>query len=187
MSLDWVPPFQLLSLRLASCKLGPRFPSWLRTQNRLSELDISNSKISDVLPDWFWNVTISTVGTLSISKNQIKGTLPNLSSKIGSVSSIDMSLNCFEGSIPQLPYDVQWLDLSNNKLSRSISLLCTVGTELLLLDLSNNLLSGGLPNCWAQWESLIVLNLESNRFFGQIPNSFGSCNQFKHYICATTI
>ncbi|WKA06768.1 hypothetical protein VitviT2T_024653 [Vitis vinifera] len=173
MSLDWVPPFQLLSLRLASCKLGPRFPSWLRTQNQLSELDISNSEISDVLPDWFWNVT-STVNTLSISNNRIKGTLPNLSSEFGSFSNIDMSSNCFEGSIPQLPYDVQWLDLSNNKLSGSISLLCTVGTELLLLDLSNNSLSGGLPNCWAQWESLVVLNLENNRFSGQIPISFGS-------------
>ncbi|XP_034710229.1 receptor-like protein EIX1 isoform X2 [Vitis riparia] len=174
MSLEWVPPFQLYSLRLAFCKLGPRFPSWLRTQNLLRELDISNSEISDALPDWFWNVTISTVTTLSISNNRIKGTLPNLSSKFDRFSNIDMSSNYFEGSIPQLPYDVRWLDLSNNKLSGSISLLCTVGTELLLLDLSNNSLSGGLPNCWAQWESLVVLNLENNRFSGQIPNSFGS-------------
>ncbi|KAJ9678926.1 hypothetical protein PVL29_020971 [Vitis rotundifolia] len=150
MSLEWVPPFQLDSLRLASCKLGPRFPSWLRTQNRLSELDISNSEISDVLPDWFWNVT-STVETLSISNNRIKGTLPNLSSKFGSFSNIDMSSNCFEGSIPQLPHAVRWLDLSNNKLS-----------------------GYRLPNCWVQWERLVVLNLENNRFSGQIPNSFGS-------------
>ncbi|KAJ9678943.1 hypothetical protein PVL29_020988 [Vitis rotundifolia] len=173
MSLEWVPPFQLYSLRLASCKLGPRFPSWLRTQNCLSELDISNSEISDVPPDWFWNVT-STVYTLSISNNRMKGTLSNLSSKFGSLSSINMSSNCFEGSIPQLPYDVRLLDLSNNKLSGSISLLCTVENQLLLLDLSNNSLSGGLPNCWAQWERLEVLNLENNRFSGQIPNSFGS-------------
>ncbi|KAJ9678941.1 hypothetical protein PVL29_020986 [Vitis rotundifolia] len=173
MSLEWVPPFQLNSLQLASCKLGPRFPSWLRTQNWLNKLDISNSEISDVLPDWFWNVT-SIVHNLSISNNRINGTLPNLSSKFGSLSYIDMSSNCFEGSIPQPPYDVRWLDLSNNKLSGSISLLCTIGDPLLLLDLSNNSLSGGLPNCWAQWESLVVLNLENNRFSGQIPNSFGS-------------
>ncbi|XP_034710528.1 receptor-like protein EIX2 [Vitis riparia] len=157
MSLEWVPPFQLYSLRLASCKLGPRFPSWLRTQNQLSELDISNSEISDVLPDWFWNVT-STVNTLNISNNQINGTLPNL---------------------PQLPYQVRWWDFSDNKLSGSISLLCTVGEELLLLDLSNNSLSGGLPNCWVQWKSLAVLNLENNRFSGQIPNSFGSLRSIR--------
>ncbi|KAL6311409.1 hypothetical protein AAG906_035501 [Vitis piasezkii] len=180
MSLEWVPPFQLFDLLLASCKLGPRFPSWLRTQNRLSELDISNSEISDVLPDWFWNVT-STVNTLSISNNRIKGTLPNLSSTFDRFSNIDMSSNCFEGSIPQLPYDVQWLDLSNNKLSGSISLLCTVGTELLLLDLSNNSLSGGLPNCWAQWKSLLcqlkniqILDLSSNNMLGVVPRCVGS-------------
>ncbi|KAJ9678933.1 hypothetical protein PVL29_020978 [Vitis rotundifolia] len=151
MSLEWVPPFQLDSLLLASYKLGPRFPSWLRTQNRLSELDISNSEISDVLPDWFWNVT-STVETLSISNNRIKGTLPNLSSKFGSFSNIDMSSNCFEVGNPSLR----------------------------LLDLSNNTLSGGLPNCWAQWESLVVLNLENNRFSGKIPNSFELPLSFKN-------
>ncbi|RVX01706.1 LRR receptor-like serine/threonine-protein kinase GSO1 [Vitis vinifera] len=33
MSLEWVPPFQLFSLALTSCQLGPHFPSWLRTQS----------------------------------------------------------------------------------------------------------------------------------------------------------
>ncbi|WVZ13981.1 hypothetical protein V8G54_011547, partial [Vigna mungo] len=31
---NWVPPFQLLSLHLRSCQLGPTFPMWLRTQNK---------------------------------------------------------------------------------------------------------------------------------------------------------
>ena len=31
-SLDQVPMFQDFSIRLASCKLGPRFPHWLNTQ-----------------------------------------------------------------------------------------------------------------------------------------------------------
>lgn len=30
---SWVPPFQLQSLGLRSCKLGPTFPSWLQTQS----------------------------------------------------------------------------------------------------------------------------------------------------------
>ncbi|RVW41708.1 LRR receptor-like serine/threonine-protein kinase EFR [Vitis vinifera] len=33
MSSEWVPPFQLYSLTLTSCQLGPRFPNWLRTQS----------------------------------------------------------------------------------------------------------------------------------------------------------
>ncbi|KAJ9678950.1 hypothetical protein PVL29_020995 [Vitis rotundifolia] len=173
MSLEWVLPSQLGSLLLASCKLGPRFPSWLQTQKHLTELDLSNSDISDVLPDWFWNLT-SNINTLNISNNQIRGALPNLSSQFGAYPDIDISSNSFEGSIPQLPSTVTRLDLSNNKLSRSISLLCTVANSYLVyLDLSNNSLTGALPNCWPQWASLVVLNLENNKFFRKIPNSLG--------------
>ncbi|MFQ6654817.1 hypothetical protein Gotur_025635, partial [Gossypium turneri] len=51
----WIPPFQLRQIKLCSCKLGPRFPDWLRTQMdfplaRLRYLDISASGISDSLP-----------------------------------------------------------------------------------------------------------------------------------------
>ncbi|KAL5804151.1 hypothetical protein ACOSQ3_030951 [Xanthoceras sorbifolium] len=50
---DWVPPFQLKRLGLRSCQIGPHFPSWLHSQKFLFDLDISNSGISDVIPDWF--------------------------------------------------------------------------------------------------------------------------------------
>ncbi|KAL6320125.1 hypothetical protein AAG906_004634 [Vitis piasezkii] len=174
MSSEWVPPFQLDSLLLASCQLGPRFPSWLRTQKHLDYLDISNSNISDVIPDWFWNLT-SRIYAFNISNNQITGTLPNLSSKFDQPLYIDMSSNYLEGSISELPSVLGLLDLSNNKFSGSIALLCTVAnTYLVRLDLSNNSLSGELPNCWPQWKSLTVLNLENNQFSGKIPESFGS-------------
>ena len=174
MSLEWVPPFQLFSLALTSCQLGPHFPSWLRTQKQLKDLDISNSNISDVIPNWFWNLT-SPIYTFNISNNQIIGNLPNLTSKFDQPLYIDMSSNYLEGSIPQLPSDLALLDLSNNKFSGSISLLCTVSKSYLVyLDLSNNLLSGVLPHCQKQWKSLTVLNLENNQFYGKIPKSFGS-------------
>ncbi|XP_034710219.1 receptor-like protein EIX2 [Vitis riparia] len=174
MSSKWVPPFQLYDLRLTSCQLGPRFPSWLQTQKQLMHLDISTSDISDVIPDWFWNLT-SLIYFFNISNNQITGTLPNLSSKFDRSLYIDMSSNYLEGSISELPSVLQLLDLSNNKFSGSTALLCTVPTtSLVYLDLSNNSLSGELPNCWPQWKSLTVLNLENNKFSGKIPESFGS-------------
>ncbi|KAJ9678535.1 hypothetical protein PVL29_020658 [Vitis rotundifolia] len=174
MSFEWVPPFQLDSLELTSCKLGPRFPCWLRTQKKLRYLDMSTSNISDVIPHWFWNLT-SRIYTFNISNNQITGTLPNLSSKFDQPLYIDTSSNYLEGSISDLPSVLGRLDLSNNKFSGSIASLCTVAnTYLVYLDLSNNSLSGELPNCWPQWKSLTVLNLENNQFSGNIPKSFGS-------------
>ena len=174
MSSELITPFQPSTLLLTSCPLGPRFPSWLQTQKQLESLDISNSGISDVIPDWFWNLT-SRLYSFNISNNHIIGTLPNLSSTFGHPLFIDMSSNYLEGLIPQIPSDLAWLDLSNNKFSGSISSLCNVSESYLAsLDLSNNLLSGRLPNCWPKWKKLKILNLENNQFSGKIPNSFGS-------------
>ncbi|KAL6321516.1 hypothetical protein AAG906_019696 [Vitis piasezkii] len=179
MSLMWVPPFhQLGSLLLASCKLGPRFPSWLQTQKHLTELDLSNSDISDVLPDWFWNLT-SNINTLNISNNQIRGVLPNLSSQFGTYPDIDISSNSFEGSIPQLPSTVTRLDLSNNKsidlssnnLLGEIPKEITDLLELVSLNLSRNNLTGLIPITIGQLKSLEVLDLSQNELFGEIPTS----------------
>ncbi|KAF3963368.1 hypothetical protein CMV_012240 [Castanea mollissima] len=55
LSNDWVPPFQLLTIDLSSCNLGPDFPKWLNTQLLIYFLDISRNGISDAIPSWFWN------------------------------------------------------------------------------------------------------------------------------------
>ncbi|RVW94637.1 LRR receptor-like serine/threonine-protein kinase GSO2 [Vitis vinifera] len=172
-SLEQVPQFRASRIMLASCKLGPRFPNWLQTQEVLSELDISASGISDVIPNWFWNLT-SDLLWLNISNNHISGTLPNLQA---TPLMLDMSSNCLEGSIPQSLFNGGRLDLSNNLFSGSISLSCGTTNQssggLLNLDLSNNQLSGELPNCWEQWKDLIVLNLANNNFSGKIKDSIG--------------
>ncbi|KAJ4718550.1 Leucine-rich receptor-like kinase family protein [Melia azedarach] len=36
---DWVPPFQLNYIYLSSCKMGPHFPNWLRTQSQIYQLE----------------------------------------------------------------------------------------------------------------------------------------------------
>ncbi|XP_028206492.1 receptor-like protein EIX2 [Glycine soja] len=62
---SWVPPFQLIKLGLGSFKLGPTFPSWLKTQlsglssflcdqsaaGNLGLLDLSNNQIKEQIPD----------------------------------------------------------------------------------------------------------------------------------------
>ncbi|KAL7613841.1 hypothetical protein Lser_V15G09155 [Lactuca serriola] len=175
---DWVPSFQLDVLRIGSWNLGPHFPSWLQFQRNLTELDISNTNISDVMPDWFWS-TFSGIGFLNISHNRIQGKLTQDLEFLATNAVVDLSDNSFSGPLPSSfnRPDIDFLDLSTNHLSGSLQqFLCPKiqeSRQLKVLNLANNNLSGVIPNCWVNWDSLYVLNLENNRLSGGIPRSMG--------------
>ena len=172
-SQNWIPPFQLTSLSLQSWNLGPKFPSWLCSQKDLHSLDISDTRISDVVPPSFWNFP-SNVIDLNLSHNLIHGEIP----AILSAGMIDLSSNHFKGPLPCISSDVSMLDLSNNSFSGSIShFFCFRMNEQKAthhLYLGKNLLSGIIPDCLMNWNALVVLNLGNNNFNGSIPASMGS-------------
>ncbi|KAI3468754.1 hypothetical protein Pfo_025417 [Paulownia fortunei] len=169
-SSSWDPPFQLSDLMLAYCKLGPYFPKWLQNQKQLVFLDISNAKISDTIPDWFWDNT-QMCWYLNMSYNQIYSVLPNLSSNLNLLT-LDLRSNEFNGSLPLLAPKVYDIDLSRNKFSGTIHTFCNFTGLFGLLDLSNNLLSSEIPqDCFMNLMSLAYLNLANNNFSGEIPNS----------------
>ncbi|KAK7315136.1 hypothetical protein VNO77_33668 [Canavalia gladiata] len=174
---NWVPSFQLRYLSMRSCKFGPAFPKWLRTQNNIEVLDISNCGISDIIPEWFWTKLVLQLqdGMIDISYNNITGTISNLPLK-NSYPSLNLASNQFEGPIPQFLRGFMMLDLSKNKFSNFQSFLCAKGKVETLgqLDLSHNQLSGQIPNCWGHFKSLAYLDLSYNNFSGKIPTSIGS-------------
>ncbi|XP_073126336.1 receptor-like protein EIX1 [Henckelia pumila] len=175
----WYPPFQLEFLMLASCKMGPRFPTWVLTQSKISQLDLSCANISDELPEWFWD-SLPSLEFLNLSHNQIGGRLPDLSSKLFGHPYIDLSFNEFSGLIPPIHSNTTGLYLSNNKFFGTISFLCKSNFEdLSLLDLSNNQLFGHIPNCWENM-LLDVLDLSNNNFSGEIPNFLGNVFEILH-------
>ena len=177
---NWVPPFQLDVMYLTSCNLGPRFPNWIRTQRKLSFLDISNANISDTILDEWLEDLPPTIRVLNLSSNQIHGWLPNVSAKRLNGLAIDLSANRIEGPLPLFPTNLTILKLSKNRFSGSISSLCKISGQLLtLLDLSHNILSGQLPNCFMHWHKLIILDLAGNNFFGEVPSSLGSLSQLQ--------
>ncbi|KAL2539985.1 disease resistance family protein/LRR family protein [Abeliophyllum distichum] len=169
-SLGWNPPFQLTAVLLAGCKVGPHFPTWLRTQTTLYKLDISNAGIIDTFPEWPWELS-SNLYDLNVSHNNFHGVLPDLSSKISTnFPIIDLSFNHFSGSLPILPPTAFVLVLSNNKFSGPITNICNeTNCSWYYLDLSNNQLSGQLPDFFA-YLHLDVLNLAHNNFSGNIPS-----------------
>ncbi|XP_057950913.1 receptor-like protein EIX2 [Malania oleifera] len=170
-SSEWVPPFQLDIIRLASCRLGPHFPKWLQTQSNFFLLDISASGIEDTVPTWFWDLSPRLL-YLNLSCNQISGTIPDLSLKFTAFPAIDFSSNHFNGSIPLFSPNLSSLILSKNMFSGSLLFLCGINGKVFnYLDLSYNQLSGELPDCWMQFGSLIILNLANNNLVGTIPSS----------------
>ncbi|XP_019167221.1 PREDICTED: probably inactive leucine-rich repeat receptor-like protein kinase At3g28040 [Ipomoea nil] len=176
LSTKWVPPFQLRRLRLRSCKLGPKFPSWIQTQTLYLEiLDISDNGISGFIPQWLSSLTC--LRDLTISQNSLRGILPNLASTF---TVINLSDNKLEGPVPKNYSGAIFLSLSKNNLSGTISFLCTNEfKESNYLDLSDNLFSGNIPECLAQYagNDLGLLNLANNNFSGEIPSSLGYLNQ----------
>ncbi|XLR66989.1 receptor-like protein EIX2 [Arachis hypogaea] len=180
----WIPPFQLIYLTLASCKLGPNFPSWLHTQNHLDYLDISDAGIHGTVPEWVW-YKFQVVGYhLNMSHNNFIGAIPSLPPRLSVPGAyIDLSSNQFEGTIPSFLQHAWWLILSENKFSDVSSLLCdnstTATSSLLSLDLTNNQINGQLPDCWGSVNTLLFLDLSNNNLSGKIPPSMGSLNKLK--------
>ncbi|TYH21377.1 hypothetical protein ES288_A04G039200v1 [Gossypium darwinii] len=171
----WIPPFKLIQIKLCSCKLGPRFPDWIRTQTDVEILDISASGISDSLPYWFWD-PFQRLKYINMSFNQISGTFPNKSIP---VRHLDLSSNNFSGPLPHFSLDsmnMRTINLSKNKFTGTISPICSITGQsfLVWLDLSNNLFSGVLPDCFGSFPSLTALNLGDNSFSGSLPSSLGS-------------
>ncbi|XP_020114517.1 probable leucine-rich repeat receptor-like protein kinase At5g63930 [Ananas comosus] len=191
---NWIPPFQLKTLHLASCNLGPKFPTWLQGQTQLEELGLSKNGIVDTLPNWLWNMSRSLT-YVHISNNQIKGKLPltldhvmllylNLSSSQLEgplpalpqiLSVLDLSNNFFVGPILNATLlRLQYLLLSNNSFDGNLPFALCESTSLQVLDISNNKLSGEIPSCLGvSQDQLLVLDMMNNTLSGKIPTSLG--------------
>ncbi|KEH25794.1 receptor-like protein [Medicago truncatula] len=174
--LCWVPPFKLVALNLASCKLGSSFPSWLQTQRSILRLDISDTGLNGGVPEWFWNNSLYMI-LMNMSHNNLIGTIPYFPYKFSQISAVFFNSNQFEGGVPSFLLQVSFLLLSVNKFSHLFSFLCdknAPSTNLVTLDLSNNQIEGQLPNCWNSVNTLLFLDLRNNKLSGKIPQSMGT-------------
>ncbi|KAK1364338.1 hypothetical protein POM88_039899 [Heracleum sosnowskyi] len=167
---EWHPPFQLGELSVQSCKLGPKFPNWIRNQHRIVHLDISNTQISDTIPYWFSN--LSSITELNLSSNKIRGKVSF--HNFAHMEVIDLSFNNFNGTLPPIPASCSKINLSHNKFSGTLVSFSVVEyLSLSFLDISHNQLSGALYDNWMHVRYLVFLNLGYNNFSGRIPMSVG--------------
>ncbi|KAJ0478997.1 putative leucine-rich repeat-containing, plant-type, leucine-rich repeat domain superfamily [Helianthus annuus] len=175
----WIPPFQLKSLRLSSCKINNGFPQWLQSQTKLEELVLSNAGLFGPLPTWLRLMPIIRV--LDLSHNKLTGPLMNLPSvyeevRYESGSSLLLQKNLFSGLIPKWlckRRDLLVLDLSRNRLTGKIPK-CLWNLSLNVMILGSNKLSGALPSSLGRNNpSLKWLQLNDNNLNGELPQDFG--------------
>ncbi|XP_062081262.1 receptor-like protein 7 [Humulus lupulus] len=156
-------------LGLASCNIT-EFPKFLKTQNELQDLDLSNNKIEGKIPKWFFTIGVETLEILYLYKNFITGweqvpkVLPWKALLI-----LHLSHNMFRDTLPAPPFSVTRFYISNNNISGKIHPLFCDLTNLEQLDMSNNNLSGEILPCLGNLTSLYLLDLSKNRLSGRIP------------------
>ncbi|KAJ1400268.1 Leucine-rich repeat [Sesbania bispinosa] len=181
-SSNWVPPFQLSYLVMGSCALGPSFPAWLKSQNKLSVLDISNASILGHIPNWLSNISWHWA-ILNMSHNQLHGEIPLFLGEMPSLIFIDLSNNNINGKIPPSIANCSGLEillLSHNQLHGEIpSMSLGEMRSVSVVDLSSSNLTGRISPSLANCSSLEVLDLGSNNLFGTIPGSLGQLQQLK--------
>ncbi|XP_059449527.1 receptor-like protein 7 [Corylus avellana] len=88
--------FQVLGF--SSCNLS-KFPNFLRDQDELVFLNLSNNKIHGQVPEWMWNKTTASLQVLDLESNLLQGSLPI---PPVSTSHFDISNNSLTGNVPKL-------------------------------------------------------------------------------------
>ncbi|XVF84595.1 hypothetical protein PTKIN_Ptkin17bG0049900 [Pterospermum kingtungense] len=177
---------QLEFLRLRSCNLT-EFPEFIKTQDKLVTLDLSQNQIHGVVPNWLWKTTLSR---LDLSSNAIYFPKQFPSGNANSSFSNESHNSSF--IFPQLLF----LSLRSCNLTEFPEFIKTQD-KLVILDISSNaidfpkqfpfddanssfpmLLGLSLASCnltkfpefLKSLENLEILDLSNNKISGAIPN-----------------
>ncbi|XP_030481510.2 receptor-like protein EIX2 [Cannabis sativa] len=204
-SSNWIPPFQLTYIEIRSCQLGPNFPPWLKSQNKLATVVLNNARISGVIPNWFWQLNLQ-LDKFDVAYNQLSGRVPN-TLRFNNPSTVDLSSNLYEGPLPLWSSNITMLylrdnhfsgpippnigevmpflsdlDISINSLTGTIPLSISKITGLTTLVISNNKLSGKIPDFWNDLSFLYILDVSNNSLSGTIPSSIGFLNNIRFLV-----
>ncbi|TXG54852.1 hypothetical protein EZV62_020108 [Acer yangbiense] len=172
-SSNWIAPFKLRYIKIRSCQLGPKFPTWLRNQSELNTVVLNNNRISDTIPDWFLQLDLK-LQELDVGYNQLSGKVPNSISFLYP-STVYLNFNYFEGRLPLWSSNVTKLYLKDNMFSGPIPTeFGEVMPFLMDLDISWNSLNGSIPMSIGNLKELITLDISHNHLSGEIPPQFWS-------------
>ncbi|XP_057971914.1 LRR receptor-like serine/threonine-protein kinase GHR1 [Malania oleifera] len=155
--------YELEVLKLSNNRFSGLFPNNLLKGDPLvlTELDLSANNLSGPIS----LITSTTLHLVNLSSNALSGELPLL---IGSCAVLDLSNNQFEGNLSKIVKwaNIEFLDLSQNRLKGSIPAPFSQFLRLNYLNLSHNSLTSSLPKVITQYPKLRVLDLSNNQLDG---------------------
>jgi Leucine-rich repeat (LRR) protein len=182
---DTLSQFEILNL--GSCNLR-KFPNFLRNQNKLRFLNLSDNNLQGLVPKWFYNVSIKSLEYIKLSDNFLVGFEPSpMVLPWSKLSSLDLGNNTLQaGSLPILLIcnlsSLEVLDLSYNNLSGMLPpCLGNFSSPLSVLKLQNNNFHGTIPKTWSKGSGLRMIDLSENNLQGQLPRSMANCTMLEYF------
>ncbi|KAL5204103.1 hypothetical protein ABZP36_008974 [Zizania latifolia] len=134
----------LTELALAGNSITGEFPH-LGSLSKLEMLDLRDNELDGEIQGM-----PTTLVTILLSKNSLKGEIPEQFGLLNLLQHLDLSFNFLVGNPPEnlfaLP-NISYLNLAANMLSGSLSSSLTCSSTLGFVDLSTNQLTGDLPAC----------------------------------------
>ncbi|KAI4310680.1 hypothetical protein MLD38_035639 [Melastoma candidum] len=117
----------------------------------------------------------STLLYLNLGGLNLSGNLPSELHNLRKLKQLDVSCNYISGDIPySLPSNLTHLNLSSNKLGRTIPSSLILLKNLRHLNLSHNQLTGPIGDVFSGLQNLKEMDLSYNNFTGDLPKSFES-------------
>ncbi|KAL2932484.1 hypothetical protein RDABS01_001151, partial [Bienertia sinuspersici] len=160
--------YDLEVLRLSNNRFSGFVPNDLLKGDPLliTELDLSGNNLTGTISI----ILSTTLHTLNLSSNDLSGELPVL---IGECSILDLSNNQLKGNLTILEKwgNIEYLDLSQNRLTGPIPETKSQFLHLNYLNLSHNSLSSNLPKVVTQFPKLSILDLSFNKLDGPLQSN----------------
>ncbi|XP_022722192.1 receptor-like protein 12 [Durio zibethinus] len=160
------PMFSILILQFCNLSM---FPEFLKSQNSLEYLDLSNNKISGAVPNWVWK---KSLWNLDLSNNSLSSL---------DQFSLNQSLTSSHGSLSRPICNLSQLEIFNasfNKLNGPIPSCLGNISSLSSLDLQKNNFSGSIPD-FAKATQLYWLQLNDNKLEGKLSRSLANCTMLQ--------